>query len=56
MAVLAREPVANLTVEFSDLGPGIPASALTCFQTDGVDVAGRPMPTRPWSLAAGKVG
>jgi hypothetical protein len=55
VAVLARAAVTNMTVEFHALG-SIPASALTCFQTDGVDVRGRVMPVRPWSLRAGRLG
>jgi hypothetical protein len=55
VAVLAVEAVENMSVSFSAVG-GIPASAMTCFQTEGVDAQGRVMPPRTWSLEKGKTG
>jgi hypothetical protein len=55
VAVLALQPVTNASVRFSKIGK-IGTDAMTCFQTDGVDVSGHIMPHRPWSLAAGDFG
>ena len=55
IAVFALDAVENMSVSFSAIGK-IPATALTCFQTEGVDAQGMPMPPRTWSLAKGKVG
>ena len=55
VAVFALEEVVNMSVKLGPVG-AVPASAVTCFQTDGVDVSGDKMPTRTWSLAEGEVG
>jgi hypothetical protein len=64
----AREPLGNLDVRFTDLAPlysspssgpagartTIPASAVTCFNTGGVDWDGTPF-TKPVAVAKGEV-
>ena len=55
VAVYALQDLENVTVAFSAVGK-VPAEAMTCFQTDGVDANGNTMPQRPWSLSRGKVG
>lgn len=55
VAVFALQDLENLTVQFNAIGH-IPAEAMTCFQTGGIDANGVAMPERPWSLSGGKVG
>ncbi len=54
----ARKPVSRLQVQFSDLygegGGRIPASAIRCFNLQGVDWQGRAV-RREFSVAAGRV-
>jgi hypothetical protein len=55
VGVFALQDLNNLTVKFNAVG-NVPAEAMTCFQTDGIDANGNTMPERPWTLSRGKVG
>ncbi len=54
----AREPIADLSVEFGDLrnalGAVLPAGELTCFNLGGTDWLGRPI-RKPFELGAGQI-